>query len=68
VAGEAIAPRWAAVIRGIRIPLSVDFTSNMDEASGLLPSVFTPTPTVWEKAEETKNKTAIENKMRFMKN
>jgi hypothetical protein len=61
-----MAPLCVAVIRGIKIPLSVDLTSNREEASGLLPSVFTPTPTVWEKAGKMKNKTVDKNRIRFI--
>jgi hypothetical protein len=66
VAGEEIAARWAAVMRGTRKPLSVDFTSNMEEGSGLLPSAFTPTPIVWENTEELNNRAAERMKEPFM--
>jgi hypothetical protein len=58
--------RWAAVMRGAKKPLSVDFTSNMDDGSGLLPSAFTPTPMVWENTAELNNRAAERIKERFM--
>jgi hypothetical protein len=42
-AGLVIASRWAVVIRGIKTPLLVLFTSNIADESGSLPSLLTDT-------------------------
>jgi hypothetical protein len=52
-------------MRGAKKPLSVDFTSNMDEGSGLLPSELTPTPIegVWENEIDDTDTISAEIKM-----
>jgi hypothetical protein len=60
VAGVEIAIRWALVILGTSIPLSVDFTSRMAEESGAELSVLIAT--VWANARFVQKKSREERR------
>jgi hypothetical protein len=47
VAGEGIVFRYAALMRGIKIPSVVMFTSSTADGLGIIPVLLMPTP--WEK-------------------
>jgi len=66
VAGEAIAFIWAVFMRVIRVPLFVELTSNIADASGV--NVVAPIPTLCEKdnvgnSSRSRRKQLIKSKM-----